>query len=153
MKKALKIIAVVAVLVLAGIQFVRPERVNPPVDKANTLEAVATVPPDIESTFKRSCDDCHSNETRWPWYSNVAPVSWSVADHVEEGRRHLNFSVWSTYSEKKKNRKLGEICEQVKDHEMPHPQYLWIHWDAALSDKQINAICKWTESARSSKAE
>ena len=79
---------------VAGIQLIRPARTNPPVDQSHTLEAVVFVPPKIESILQRACDDCHSDLTRWPWYSNVAPVSWFVIDHVDSGRLHVNFSEW-----------------------------------------------------------
>src|SRR5687767_12229671 len=86
-----------AVLVLA-IQFVRPARTNPATDPAATLHAQTAVPPDVAAILERSCRDCHSNGTRWPWYSNVAPVSWWVIDHVNHGRSHFNFSEWAKYN-------------------------------------------------------
>lgn len=150
MKTALKVIVAVIVLALAAIQFVRPERTNPPVKREATLESNASVPGEVGSILERSCKDCHSNETAWPWYSNVAPMSWSVAEHVSHGREELNFSEWGTYSDERKQRKLEEICEEVTEREMPHRQYLWLHWDAALSESDIAALCEWTKSASGS---
>lgn len=147
MKKILKILAVAAVLVLIGIQFMRPERRNPPVDPAQTLEAHVEVPPDIRGILERSCKDCHTNRTDFPWYSNVAPVSWEVVGHIDHGREELNFSEWGTYSRDRQERKLEEICDEVEAREMPHNQYLWIHWDAELSDRDIEALCGWTKEA------
>lgn len=144
MKKALKIIAAVVVLAFVGIQFVRPERTNPPVDPSRTLESNEKVPPQVQSILERSCKDCHTHKTEWPFYSNIAPVSWSVTDHVNHGREELNFSEWAKYSPEARERKLEEICEEVEEREMPHPQYLWIHRDAGLSQSDIRAICDWT---------
>lgn len=147
MKTGLKIIAAVILLAIVGIQLVRPERTNPPVDKANALGASTSVPAEVTSILERSCSDCHSNTTTWPWYSNVAPVSWSVIEHVNHGREELNFSEWGTYSAERRQRKLEEICEEVTERHMPHPQYLWLHWDAELSESDIATLCGWTNSA------
>lgn len=147
MKTALKIIAAVILLAIVGIQFVRPERTNPPVKSEATLGATASVPGEVNSILERSCNDCHSNATTWPWYSNVAPVSWSVIEHVDHGREELNFSEWGTYSAERRQRKLEEICEEVTERHMPHPQYLWIHWDAELSESEIKTLCDWTKAA------
>ena len=87
------LIAGIAALLLT-IQFIRPAKTNPPIVRERTLEAAVAVPPEVEAILARSCNDCHSNGTEWPWYSNVAPVSFFVINHVNEGRRHLNFSEW-----------------------------------------------------------
>src|SRR5580658_1204129 len=79
---------------LAVAQFIRPARTNPVSAPGRTLEDVVSVPPEVESVLARSCADCHSDRTRWPWYSGVAPVSWFVINHVQEGRRHMNMSEW-----------------------------------------------------------
>ena len=147
MKKTLKISLIVAVLSLIGIQFIRPERSNPPVDPGLRLEASNDLPGDVKRVLKRSCYDCHSHETVYPWYSNVAPLSWGMVDHIRHGRDELNFSVWNTYSVSRKERKLEEICEEITERKMPHSQYLWLHWDAALSEEEISALCDWTKSA------
>lgn len=145
MKIVIKIIAIILFVGFAGLQFIRPERTNPPINKNETLESTTTMPNEIQAILKRSCNDCHSNETVYPWYSNIAPISWSVVDHIKEGREELNFSKWGTYSERRKLRKLEEICEEVESGEMPHYQYLWIHWDAALSEIDKKNICDWTK--------
>ena len=100
--------------------------------------------------IKASCFDCHSNETRWPWYSNVAPVSWLVADDVHTGRRHLNFSEWGKYPKSKQILKLGQIYEQVSKGEMPIAKYLYMHSDAKLSQADRDSITAWTEAMRDS---
>ena len=103
------------------------------------------VPSVVSEIFTRSCNDCHTNNTNWTWYSNIAPISWGMVDHVNEGREKLNFSKWSTYNLDRKIRKLDEICEEVKAGQMPHNQYLWLHWDATLTAEDVKQICDWTK--------
>lgn len=150
MKKALKIIAIVLFAAFVGIQFVRPARINLPIAPEQTLEATTQVPPEVEQAFVRSCNDCHTNNTDWRWYSEIEPMSWGMTNHVNNGRQHLNFSEWTAYETARKRRKLDQVCEQVQSREMPLNQYVWVHWSAKLSDAEIKAICDWTtaESAR-----
>ena len=145
MKKTLKIIVIVLVVGFIAIQFYRPDRTNPPVVEAETLEANANVPENVKKILERSCNDCHSNQTVYPWYSNVAPFSWLLVNHIEDGRRHLNYSTWATYDNKRKRKKLDETCDEVTSGDMPHKQYLWIHSDAKLSQEDIKTLCDWTE--------
>lgn len=145
MKKIIKIIAILVFVSFVGIQIIRPNRTNPPINEAETLEAATNVPENIKAIFNRSCNDCHSNKTVYPWYSNIAPISWKLVEHIEEGRDEMNFSKWGTYSKERKQRKLEKICEEVEERIMPHNQYLWIHWDAKLFDEQIKILCNWTE--------
>ena len=148
MKKALKIIAIVLFVAFVAIQFYRPDFTNPPVSAEQTLEATTAVPDSVENIVKRSCNDCHSNNTEYPWYSKIAPASWFLASHIQDGRKEVNFSEWGTYQTSRKRRKLGEICEQVKTREMPLPSYLWIHWGAKLSDEEIKTLCDWSDSEK-----
>jgi hypothetical protein len=147
-KKIVKIVAIVVVLLFLLIQFVRPDRNNPAVNPADTLEATTKVPENVKAVLARSCADCHSNETTYPWYSNVAPFSWLLADHIRDGRRELNISEWGTYPARKKTKKLEEICEQVSEGEMPLSSYLWIHRDAALTDADRGLLCDWAKAER-----
>ncbi len=148
MRKILKIIALVLVFGFVVIQFYRPDRTNLPVVQAETLEATTQVSENVAAILKRSCSDCHSNETIYPWYSNISPFSWLLADHIEEGRRELNYSVWNTYSAKKKRHKFEKICEQITSGEMPHNQYLWLHADAQLSEEDKKIVCDWAETEK-----
>ena len=133
---------------LAGIQAIRPARTNPAVDQSHTLEAVVFVPPRVESILQRACNDCHSDLTTWPWYSNVAPVSWFVIDHVDGGRRHVNFSEWLPRDTKNPGEYTRErfqaICKQVQTDNMPLTSYLLLHRAARLSQADIETICQWT---------
>jgi len=108
----------------------------------------ARIDPGVLAIFRRSCADCHSNETRYPWYSYIAPVSFLVRSDVEEGRRHLNFSRWSDYSFVRRTRCLSEIANQVRDGEMPLRVYTLIHRNAKLSQSDVNAIFAWTQAER-----
>lgn len=153
MKKALKIVAIIIVLSFVVIQFFRPDFTNPPVNQAETMQAAINVPENVQAIFSRSCMDCHSHETKYPWYSKIQPSAWFLADHIAEGRRELNFSVWKTYAPNRQRRKLSEICEETKAKAMPLPSYLWIHWDAKLSEAEIKTLCDWSESESAKIAE
>ena len=144
MKKFLKWSAIIFALIFVGIQFFRPARVNPPIDETVTVGAKLNVPPEIDSILTRSCNDCHSNKTDWVWYSNIAPASWFMAYHVEEGRIELNFSEWGKLSPGKASRKLEEICEQVETGEMPIWNYVILHPSAHLSGADKKMLCDWT---------
>ena len=146
-KKIFKIIAVVIFAAVVIIQFFRIDKTNPPIIQTETIEAVMTVPPDVALVLGRSCNDCHTNNTVYPWYSNVQPTAWFLKNHIDDGKRHLNLSQFATYDPKKRSKKLREICEQVSSGEMPLPSYLWIHRDAVLSDSDKQAICDWTKQA------
>lgn len=144
-RKIFKITFVVVIVALIVVQFIRPNFSNPPVVAAETLYASTEVPNEVQQVLARSCIDCHSNETRYPWYSKISPFSWLLANHIDDGRRELNFSLWNTYSPKKKVRKLEELCEQVEQSEMPLPSYLWIHREAVMADGDAALLCSWAK--------
>jgi len=144
-RKILKVVVIVLVAAFVVIQFFRIDKAVPPINRDETLEAAVNVPPDVSLILGRSCADCHSNTTVYPWYVNIQPVAWFMKDHIDDGRRHLNFSVFNTYAPKKKAKKLEEICEQVESAEMPLPSYLWIHRDAVLKDTEAKALCDWAK--------
>jgi hypothetical protein len=147
MKRTLKILIIALVLGFAALQLLRPSFSNPPITPGNPVEETMTVPSDVQMLLSRSCNDCHSNKTQYPWYSQISPVSWFLAGHIEDGRRELNFSEWGAYSQDRRMRKLEEICEMVEDGSMPLPSYLWVHPDAALGVEERRAICEWSRSA------
>ena len=130
-------------IVLIGIQFIPVNRSNPPVEEE------ITVSPEVKAILKRACFDCHSNETIWPGYSRVAPVSWLLAWDVGEGREELNFSTWNRYSQKKRNKIIKEIREEVEEGEMPPWFYLPLHPDALLSEDDRSVLRAWTRSVPS----
>jgi hypothetical protein len=132
----------IAVLVL--IQLVPVSRDNPAVTRS------VTAPPEVVSVLRRSCYDCHSNETIWPWYSRVAPVSWLVARDVHEGRSHLNFSEWKTPPDAHQQEHLKELPKEVKGGDMPLWYYLPLHAAARLSPDDVGRLATWAESLSSS---
>jgi len=138
--------AVITITGALAIQLARPARTNPPTDPALTMAAAMKVPPEAAAVLDRACRDCHSHDTRWPWYSNVAPVSWFVIDHVNSGRRHFNYSNWAQHDKDKVPRLLKDICELTRKKEMPLSSYLWLHPEARTSDRDIAVLCEWTDS-------
>lgn len=139
------ILAILLVSVI-GMQFVQPARTNP--HEAPGASLLATTPPEITALLNRSCGDCHSNDTRWPWYSYVAPMSWFVADHVNHGREHFNYSKWTAYPSGDRDKFLGEMCSQAQREQMPLPSYLLIHRGAKLSADDIKTLCAWSDKMR-----
>ena len=146
MKKKLTI---TAIALMAVIQFVpaAPPKSNPPIDPSRGFEAVMKPPPEVASILKRACYDCHSNETKWPAYSYVAPVSWLVQKHVADGRKQLNFSEWLQPGEKEYNDWSGfeKICIELNTGRMPMEGYVKLHPAAELSGSDKSEICGWVD--------
>lgn len=140
-----KIVLLLAALGFIALQFKRPDHTNPPENAADTMEARMNVPPEVKAVLDRSCADCHSHRTVWPFYSHIAPIGWNISDHVMEGRQKLNFSAWGTYEPRRQRRKLHDICEEVQAASMPLPQYLYLHRDAKMSPQDIQTLCNWTK--------
>lgn len=131
------------VIVFGVMQFFRIDKTNPPVEMAQDFIEITKPPSEVVEILKASCYDCHSNESKYPWYSNVAPVSWWVKDHIDEGRDELNFSEWGTFTDKRKSKKIKEVLEEVEEEEMPLPPYLITHTDATLSPEQTQKLMDW----------
>ena len=147
--KVLKWLALVVILLLIVAQFFRPAKTNPPVDQAMTIGARTQMNPQVAAILDRACQDCHSNSTRWPWYSHVAPVSWFVIDHVNHGRSHLNLSEWGRYEPTEADNQLRNMCREVRSGVMPLDSYTWIHRGAAISQEDVKVLCDWTTAERS----
>jgi hypothetical protein len=139
MKKILKRIGIALIVILVAFQFVPVEKTNPP------AHGQLAAPAEVQALLHRACYDCHSNETAWPWYSQVAPTSLLIARDVKEGRRKVNFSTWEKYDEQRKARKLKEIAKEVAKGDMPLFYYLPIHPDAKLSAAERELIVKWAK--------
>jgi hypothetical protein len=133
----LKKISIAVVILLVAIQFVPVTRTNPP------SPAPIQAPEGVHSVLKRSCFNCHSHETTWPWYSHVAPVSWLVAHDVNEGREKMDFSNWAQYDAKQRADHFKEIWDEVKDGGMPPWYYLMMHRDARLSEQDKQLLHDW----------
>ena len=140
-------------LVLAAafviLQFFRPER-NLSNDNTNIMTNKFTVPADIQEIFKTACNDCHSNQTRYPWYANIQPVAWWMGNHIKDGKRHYNYSEFSGYRVSRQNEKFGDIAEQMEKKEMPLESYTLIHKDAILTDAQRKTIIDWAHANQDS---
>ncbi|HEX3143316.1 MAG TPA: heme-binding domain-containing protein [Pyrinomonadaceae bacterium] len=148
MRRVLKIVAILLVVLVLGIQAIRPARTNPPIDESQTINAKTQMTSDVAAIFDRSCRDCHTNKTVWPWYTNVAPLSWWLSNHVSDGRRSLNMSEWSKLPNDRQERKLRQICDEVQDGNMPLSSYTPMHPAAKLSDQDKKTLCDWTETER-----
>ena len=140
MKKVLLVILVVIIL----IQFIRPEK-NESAIAMNDITTVLEVPEDVKQLIKTSCADCHSNKTVYPWYSEIAPVSWYLAQHVNEGKEHLNFSEWAAYNNNQKSHIINDLKEVLEDHEMPLKSYLIIHKDAEMTQNNYETLLNWVK--------
>ena len=141
-----KWIAVGSVALLILIQVIQPGRTNPPVVASRSLQAHVDVPPEVRTVLKRSCYDCHSSETVWPWYSYVAPVSWYIAHDVNVGRSHVNFQDWEAQvNEKEGKEHLGLTCKLIREGTMPPADYRVMHKGSDVSPEETNAVCAWSQ--------
>jgi len=138
------LLALLAIFVI--IQFVRPSKNDGVADGENAITKKYQVPNEVHSILKQSCYDCHSNKTEYPWYANVQPIGWWIQySHVNDGKRHLNFSEYASYSEKKAKHKFEEIADEVRGGGMPLGTYTFLHHDAVLSAAQTKALVDWAE--------
>jgi hypothetical protein len=135
------IIAAGAVLIL--IQFFRPEKNISTEPSQHAIGQKFPIPQEVNVLLQKSCYDCHSNNTEYPWYSNIQPVAWWLSNHVKDGKRHLNFDEFTTYPDARQRKKLGEIVETIEKGEMPMRSYTLIHGDARLSKEQQQQITRW----------
>jgi hypothetical protein len=139
------LIGLLAVLVI--IQFIRPAKNDGSGVAANDITAVyADMPQQVQTLLQQKCYDCHSHSTKYPWYANIQPVAWWLADHVEEGKAHLNFSEFKTYNAEKAAHKLEEVVEEVAEGEMPLKSYTLIHRDAVVTAEELNLLRDWVAS-------
>ncbi len=146
--KIIKKTAVILLVVLIAMQFYRPEK-NTAQGEHTVIFITETNPPeDVKLILKNTCYDCHTNNTKYPWYNNIAPVSYWLAEYVKQGKGELNFSAWEHYSSKKKSHKLEEVVGVIEDNAMPHKEYTWTHAEAKLTDAQKQAIIKWAKKTR-----
>jgi hypothetical protein len=133
-------------IVLVLIQVIQPKKTNPPVISSRALTAHVDVPEPVQAIMKRACYDCHSNETVWPWYSHVAPVSWMVVDDVNTGRSHVNLQDWEAQeNESEAKEHLGLMCKEVREKAMPLFSYRLMHRDSRLSPEEVNTVCTWSQ--------
>jgi len=146
MKKIIKIAAILVFVVLVIIQFIRPEKNEAGYESIAFFERDTKPSNEIITILKDNCYDCHSNHTVYPWYAEVAPVSYWLDHHVEEGKEHFNLSDWENYSIKKKDHKLEELIEEVEEGHMPLSSYTWIH--GSLNEKEKETLISWVKKLR-----
>ncbi|HYE53931.1 MAG TPA: heme-binding domain-containing protein [Chitinophagaceae bacterium] len=140
-----KKILLVLVAIIVIIQFIRPSRNISNEVSANDITSLYNVPPDVQHVLKVSCNDCHSNNTHYPWYTNIQPIGWWMQFHVDGGKYHLNFSSFGTYDKERQHHKMEEVIEQVKGGHMPLNSYLWMHDEAKLSQQQKDLLITWAQ--------
>src|SRR6266481_4758170 len=136
------------VCAFVAIQFIRPAKTNPAIDPTQTIESRLQVSPQAEAILDRSCNDCHSNKTRWPWYSNVAPVSWLVISDVDQARINMNLSEWGKRDRDRQSKKLQQMCDEVTDGAMPLSVYTPMHPGSKLSADDVKTLCDWANGKR-----
>ena len=140
MSKRLRQAAVVFVVIFAVSQLIRPDRTNPPTDTSRTIQAQVGTASGLAAVLDRSCRDCHSNNTVWPSYAQVAPLSWLMARGVAEGRKAVNFSEWGGYSSAAQRTLLSASCDDVSSGKMPGP-YTLVRPETKLSPQDVETIC------------
>jgi Haem-binding domain len=142
MKKKI-LLTLLAIVII--IQFIRPAKNKSSEISANDISKHYTVPANVDAIFKRSCNDCHTNNTTYPWYTNIQPVGWWMQYHVNEGKGHFNLSEFAGYPAKRQHHKLEETIEMIKEGEMPLNSYLWIHGNATLSKEDQDILVNWAD--------
>ena len=145
-RKVVKMIAIVALIALVIIQFIRPDKNIGDYSDIVAFETETKPSEEVKAILKNNCYDCHSNTTVYPWYAEIAPFSFFLADHVEEGKEHLDFAKWESYSVKRKDHKLDELVEEVEEGEMPLESYALIHGN--LSEEEKELLETWVKSVR-----
>ncbi len=147
MKKKIVIGILICLLV---IQFIRPAKNAGVTDKTKEIAAVIQVPENVQVILKKACNDCHSNNTVYPWYSNIQPVYFWLNHHINEGKREINFDEFATYRLRRQYHKLEEIIKQVKEGEMPLSSYTLIHKEAILTNDEKTTLTTWAKNAMDS---
>lgn len=148
-----KNIAIFLVFLLLAIQSIRIDKTTEPINPETDFIALTVANAEVANTLKIACYDCHSNQPTYPWYTNIAPVSWWIKHHIDEGSHHLNFSIWGTYKEKRKNHKLDECVEMIEEGEMPMSSYTLMHGDAKLTDAQKLQLVEFFKAQKTVMAE
>ena len=149
MKLGTKILSGLVLLFLLA-QFIPSEKNRAIGVQPNDIFTKYPAPVEVQAIAKKACYDCHSNNTVYPWYSNVQPLAWWINDHVKEGKEEFNYSEFTTYSPKRARHKLEEVGEQINEHEMPLNSYTWIHAEARLTDAERKVLTDWAMATRES---
>jgi hypothetical protein len=145
MRKFLRYALIILGLILVILQFFQPDKNQEDPNPVEDMVMAAGVPDELAILIKESCYDCHSNHTRYPWYSKISPVSWFLSGHISDGKEALNFSHWTRLDKVDQIGLLADICDEVESGSMPLKSYTIIHRGAKLSEPEANDICVWTE--------
>jgi len=146
--KILKKNSLGVVLILIAMQFYSPTKNISPGNHTQIFIKETNPSPNLKALFETSCYDCHSNNTVYPWYNNIAPISYWIDSHVKDGKKNLNFSVWQNYSLDKKDHLLDEIEKMVVQAEMPLTEYTYLHGNSKITDKEVVEIIAWVKQTR-----
>ncbi|QNJ99108.1 heme-binding domain-containing protein [Constantimarinum furrinae] len=146
--KVLKIIAWIALIAFVVIQLFPMDYNKSEAVPQTDFMLVNIVPATVEKSLQVSCYDCHSNNTKYPWYNKVQPVAWFLEDHIKEGKEELNFNEWANYSDRRKNSKLRSIIKQIENGEMPLDSYTLIHRDAIFSKEEKEAVLNYMKTLK-----
>jgi uncharacterized membrane protein len=144
--KLIKIIASLLLVVLIAIQFIHPEKNQGTVIPEKQLASRYPLPDSVHAILKKACMDCHSNNSSYPWYASIQPVAWWLDEHIQDGKKHLNFDEYTHRSLRYQYHKMEETIEMVKEKEMPLESYTWAHTEARLSQEERVAITQWAQS-------
>jgi hypothetical protein len=150
MKPLYKRILAAGVVIAVVAQFVRPDRTNPETDPSLSIRNDSLLTPAVLSLLERACFDCHTNETIWPWYSNITPVNFLVVRDVSEGRKHINLAEWSSQPVARRASMLERMYDEVSDGNMPLPPYLLFHPEASFSEEEKTQLLDWLASTQDS---
>jgi hypothetical protein len=149
MSRMKKILLVILVVIIA-IQFIQPARNKSGQVLPTDISKTYSIPENVQAILKKSCYDCHSDNTNYPWYSNIQPGGWWLASHIKNGKAELNFSQFGDYSRRKQRSKLNSIAKTVEDGTMPFPSYTFIHTDARLTKEGKAMLVDWANKTKDS---
>jgi hypothetical protein len=145
MKSLLKKLGYVLVIAFIAMQFFRPDKNIGDYESFSHFEKETRVSDEVLSILKKNCFDCHTNQTRYPWYAEIAPISYWLNDHIIKGKRHFNMYDWNSYSVKKKSKKMDELIEEVEEGEMPFKSYTWLH--GSITEEEKDILIQWATMA------
>ena len=146
----IKKILLILLFALIVIQFFHPEKNKSEGVQSNYIGNTYPIPPEVSKILEKACDDCHSNNTRYPWYSKIQPVDWWLDNHIREGKKQLNFDEYTNRPLRVQYHKMEEAIEQIKEGEMPLNSYTWVHKDARLTDEEKDVLISWAEGVQES---
>lgn len=144
--KIIKKIAIALLVILVAIQFFRPEKNTESAITENHIYNVYSTTNEVKTILDKACNDCHTNNTKYPWYASIQPVAWWLNDHIKDGKKHLNFSEYKNYNLRRQYHKMEEVIEQVKEGEMPLNSYTLTHGDAKLTSDEQALLTGWAQS-------